>query len=180
MRKFSNYKHFYAAASAVSAVLLLLLLRSLKEKGSMRTETFHKRYLPDQTSIAFSSVEGRLRFSRSLHSGFAEPYFALAEQFRTQDEPAFCGLATLVMCLNAMAIDPGRVWKGVWRWFSEDMLSGCKSLELIKKEGRCDEILQEKQCFLLMKEEEGKEEKKNVAENSHVYVCSHLFILNRN
>jgi glutathione gamma-glutamylcysteinyltransferase len=98
------------------------------------TTTFHKRYLPDQTT-AFSSAEGRLRFVRSLHEGLAEPYFALAEQFRTQDEPAFCGLATLVMCLNAMAIDPGRVWKGVWRWFSEDMLSCCKSLDQVKDEG---------------------------------------------
>ena len=41
-----------------------------------------------------------------------ECYFPLAEQFRTQDEPAFCGLSTLTMVLNALAVDPGRVWKG--------------------------------------------------------------------
>lgn len=41
-----------------------------------------------------------------------ESYFRLAEQFRTQDEPAFCGLSTLTMVLNALAVDPGRVWKG--------------------------------------------------------------------
>lgn len=44
-----------------------------------------------------------------------ESYFRLAEQFRTQDEPAFCGLSTLTMVLNALAVDPGRVWKGTCR-----------------------------------------------------------------
>lgn len=42
-----------------------------------------------------------------------ENYFRLAEQFRTQDEPAFCGLSTLTMVLNSLAVDPGRAWKGV-------------------------------------------------------------------
>ena len=51
-----------------------------------------------------------------------ECYFPLAEQFRTQDEPAFCGLSTLVVLLNTLRIDPGRVWKGVWRWYSESMV----------------------------------------------------------
>ena len=30
--------------------------------------------------------------------------------------------------LNALAVDPGRTWKGVWRWFDEDKLSCCKPL----------------------------------------------------
>jgi len=30
------------------------------------------------------------------------------------DEPAFCGLASLAMVLNALSIDPRRTWK-VWR-----------------------------------------------------------------
>lgn len=29
----------------------------------------------------------------------------------TQDEPAFCGLASLAMTLNALSIDPRRTWK---------------------------------------------------------------------
>lgn len=41
-----------------------------------------------------------------------ECYFKLAAQFRTQDEPAFCGLTTLVIALNALEVDPGEVWKG--------------------------------------------------------------------
>lgn len=39
----------------------------------------------------------------------------------TQDEPAFCGLASLAMVLNALAIDPRRTWKGAWRWFHEQV-----------------------------------------------------------
>lgn len=41
-----------------------------------------------------------------------ESYFRLAEQFRTQDDPSFCGLSSLTMVLNALAVDPGRTWKG--------------------------------------------------------------------
>jgi hypothetical protein len=48
---------------------------------------------------------------------------------------SFCGLATLTMALNALAIDPGRVWKGVWRWFDESLLDCCKNLDLVKSEG---------------------------------------------
>jgi len=64
-----------------------------------------------------------------------ENYFLLAAQYRTQSEPAFCGLGTLTMALNALSIDPGRVWKGPWRWFSEEMLDCCTSLETVKKQG---------------------------------------------
>lgn len=37
----------------------------------------------------------------------------------TQDEPAFCGLASVAMVLNALAVDPRRIWKGPWRYFHE-------------------------------------------------------------
>jgi glutathione gamma-glutamylcysteinyltransferase len=42
-------------------------------------------------------------------------FWKLIEQFTTQAEPAFCGLSTLVIVLNALSIDPRRVWKGPWR-----------------------------------------------------------------
>lgn len=35
---------------------------------------------------------------------------------RSQDEPAYCGLASLAMTLNTLNIDPRRTWKGPWRW----------------------------------------------------------------
>eukprot|EP00939_MAST-03C_sp_MAST-3C-sp1_P002484 g2484.t1 len=62
-------------------------------------------------------------------------HFKLMEQFRTQDEPAYCGLGTLTMVLNALAVDPKRPWKGVWRWYSESMLDCCVPLEEVRKKG---------------------------------------------
>ena len=131
--------------------------------------SYHRRHLPEQTCVSFSSAQGVIIFKRALRANTMGPYFALAEQFTTQAEPAYCGLATLVMVLNAMAIDPKRcvfrllrtneknrtgteltcvllslslplcltwrVWKGVWRWFSEELLSCCKDIEEVKKEG---------------------------------------------
>lgn len=46
-------------------------------------------------------------------------------------EPAYCGLGTLAMVLNALAIDPQRIWKGPWRWFSEELLDCCSPLEVL-------------------------------------------------
>jgi hypothetical protein len=68
---------------------------------------FYRRPLPD-SCIDFSSRQGKDIFAEALAAGNMECYFRLASQFRTQDEPAFCGLSTLVMVLNALAIDPGR------------------------------------------------------------------------
>jgi len=34
-----------------------------------------------------------------------------------------------------MNVDPGVAWKGPWRWYSEEMLRCCESLELVKKRG---------------------------------------------
>jgi glutathione gamma-glutamylcysteinyltransferase len=96
--------------------------------------SFYRRPLPEP-GISFASTEGRRLFQEALASGHMEVYFRLAEQFLTQEEPAFCGLSTLTMVLNALAVDPGRVWKGPWRWVHESMLDCCRPLELVKKEG---------------------------------------------
>jgi len=62
-------------------------------------------------------------------------YFPLSEHFRTQNEPAYCGLTSLTIILNALGVDPGRVWKGPWRWFHEDMLNCCTPLDTVKEHG---------------------------------------------
>jgi len=62
-------------------------------------------------------------------------FFSLIEQYRTQDEPAYCGLASVAMVLNSLAIDPRRVWKGSWRIFHEQMLDCCIPLETVQREG---------------------------------------------
>lgn len=97
-------------------------------------QTFHRRSLPTD-AIAFSSPEGRGVFSEALTSAGLNGYFPLAEQFHTQSDPSFCGLGSLVMALNALSVDPGRRWKGPWRWFAEDMLDCCAPLADIRKRG---------------------------------------------
>eukprot|EP00752_Nemacystus_decipiens_P001863 g1795.t1 len=99
-----------------------------------KKRTFYRRTLKPPC-VAFSSDEGRQLFREALFEGTMESYFRLAEQFRTQDEPAFCGLSTLTMVLNALAVDPGRVWKGAWRWYHESMLDCCAPLEVVKAKG---------------------------------------------
>lgn len=97
-------------------------------------ETLYRRPLPADT-IAFSSVEGRRLFAEALSSGGLDGYFPLAEQFHTQSEPAYCGLGSLVVALNALAIDPGRLWKGPWRWFGEELLDCCVPLAEVRERG---------------------------------------------
>lgn len=96
------------------------------------TTTHYKRPLPD-AAIAFSSCEGRQLFAEAMEGGGMAGYFPLAEQFHTQSEPSYCGLGSLVMALNALAIDPERQWKGAWRWFADDMLDCCLPLATIRE-----------------------------------------------
>jgi glutathione gamma-glutamylcysteinyltransferase len=92
------------------------------------------RSLP--TSLAaLDSADGRALFQRALVAGTLEGYFKLAQQFHTQADPAFCGLGSLVCALNALGIDPRRRWKGPWRWFSEELLDCCKSLDEVRRSG---------------------------------------------
>jgi glutathione gamma-glutamylcysteinyltransferase len=97
-------------------------------------QTLYRRPLPADT-VAFSSAEGRRLFGEALARGGMDGYFPLAEQFHTQSDPAFCGLGSLVVALNALAIDPGRLWKGPWRWFAEDLLDCCVPLERVRERG---------------------------------------------
>lgn len=98
------------------------------------SETLYRRPLPSE-AIAFSSSDGRKVFAEALSAGGLDGYFQLAEQFHTQSDPAFCGLGSLVVALNALGIDPGRLWKGPWRWFSEELLDCCVPLAEVRKRG---------------------------------------------
>eukprot|EP00501_MAST-03F_sp_TOSAG23-6_P000658 GSMAST32.ASY1.ANO1.683.1 assembled CDS len=64
-----------------------------------------------------------------------ECYWSLSIHFHTQADPAFCGLGALVTVLNALAVDPMKQWKGVWRFYDETMLDCCRPLKEIKKKG---------------------------------------------
>jgi len=95
---------------------------------------YYQRVLP-AAQVPFASEEGRRMFREALLAGTMESYFFLAEQFRTQDEPTFCGLTTLAMVLNSLHIDPMRTWKGAWRWFNEQNLACCTGPERVRAEG---------------------------------------------
>jgi glutathione gamma-glutamylcysteinyltransferase len=90
--------------------------------------SFYRRTLPDDL-VDFSSPVGKQMLRRSLDAGTAEAFFRLIANLHTQGEPSWCGLGTLVTVLNALQIDPGRTWKGDWRWFGEELLDCCTSLE---------------------------------------------------
>lgn len=90
-------------------------MKSLKKpehanKVDVSVRQFYRRMLPD-TCISFCSKQGQEIFKEALASGHMQCYFKLAAQFRTQDEPAYCGLSTLVMVLNSLEVDPG-IMKG--------------------------------------------------------------------
>ncbi|TKY62338.1 Glutathione gamma-glutamylcysteinyltransferase 3 [Spatholobus suberectus] len=100
----------------------------------MASPGLYRRALPSP-AIEFASREGKKLFGEALERGTMEGFFKLISYYQTQSEPAYCGLATLSVVLNALAIDPGRKWKGPWRWFDESMLDCCEPLAKIKSEG---------------------------------------------
>src|ERR1043166_438466 len=97
-------------------------------------QTLYRRPLPADAT-EFSSAAGRQLFAEALAAVGLDGYFRLAEQFHTQADPSFCGLGSLVVALNALGIDPGRLWKGPWRWFSEELLDCCVPLAEVRKRG---------------------------------------------
>eukprot|EP00162_Nutomonas_longa_P021289 comp4345_c0_seq1/m.2873 comp4345_c0_seq1/g.2873 ORF comp4345_c0_seq1/g.2873 comp4345_c0_seq1/m.2873 type:complete len:274 (-) comp4345_c0_seq1:79-900(-) len=96
--------------------------------------TFYMRPLPSSL-VPFSSSEGRQRLREADNARFAESFYPLIEQFTTQAEPAFCGLSSLVMVLNGFGLDPGKVWKPPWRFYTEEHLNCCLTLEDVKQRG---------------------------------------------
>lgn len=96
-----------------------------------------KRVLPSQL-VAMSSPEGRKMLIEALSAQTAESYWPISEHFQSQSEPAYCGITTLVVVLNAMGVDPNIRWKGGWRFFgSEDVLLDhcCWNKTLIQRKG---------------------------------------------
>jgi glutathione gamma-glutamylcysteinyltransferase len=91
------------------------------ERDARPRPSFYKRPLP-ASCTAFHSPEGKALFKTALLEGFLECYFTLASSLETQSEPAYCALATLSVCLNALEVDPMRHWKSAWRIYSQEML----------------------------------------------------------
>ncbi|ORY50990.1 Phytochelatin-domain-containing protein [Rhizoclosmatium globosum] len=88
-----------------------------------------------QILTSFNSTDGKKLFKESLARGTAESFLHLSGNLAHQSEPAFCGLGSLAIVLNALEIDPNRPWKGAWRWYDETLLDCCSPLETIKSKG---------------------------------------------
>lgn len=67
-------------------------------------------FLADLTTLM--ALELQKLFLEAIQKGTMENFYRLISYFQTQSEPAYCGLASLSMVLNALSIDPGRKWKG--------------------------------------------------------------------
>ena len=78
------------------------------QPGDANYGRFHRRPLP-ASCLDMSGAPAQALFAAAFSAGFAKAFFPLVSQFRTQDEPSYCGISTLVMCLNALAVDPGQV-----------------------------------------------------------------------
>ena len=108
-------------------------------------KTLFSQALLDGTMQGFFKLIEQFRYADNTFTNVGvvlAPYwltalqnYAYAMLYRTQDEPAFCGLASLAMVLNALAIDPRRAWKGPWRWFHEQMLDCCQPLSQVIETG---------------------------------------------
>jgi hypothetical protein len=101
------------------------------------TYSVHKRVLPASLT-PLSSTDGRRYLLEALTGNTGESYWALTEQFVSQMDPAFCGVTTLVMCLNAFNIDPQVRWRGGWRWYGNEEVvleRCCLSIERIRRVG---------------------------------------------
>eukprot|EP00521_Asterionellopsis_glacialis_P011574 CAMPEP_0195306766 /NCGR_PEP_ID=MMETSP0707-20130614/37367_1 /TAXON_ID=33640 /ORGANISM="Asterionellopsis glacialis, Strain CCMP134" /LENGTH=537 /DNA_ID=CAMNT_0040370993 /DNA_START=87 /DNA_END=1700 /DNA_ORIENTATION=- len=84
--------------------------------------TFHKRVLPPSCTALGASPQGRRRLLEALSNNTAESYWALSEHFTNQSDPAFCGVTTLLVVLNAMCVDPHVRWRHGWRWYGDEEL----------------------------------------------------------
>lgn len=99
--------------------------------------SFYGFKLPEDL-LDYRSHESKKRLIRCMSEGTALPFLALSSCYKPQSHPAYCGFSTLVMVLNALRVDPKRLWKTPWRWFTEELLEKSvelAELELIKKRG---------------------------------------------
>ena len=99
--------------------------------------SFKRRILPTNL-LAFNSEEGKSRFLHSMQTKNAEAYIPLSQQFLSQMDPAYCGVSTLILVLNALAIDPNVRWRGGWRWYGDESMlleRCCLEEERVRREG---------------------------------------------
>ncbi|KER29353.1 hypothetical protein T265_13386, partial [Opisthorchis viverrini] len=141
------YPRWHTGFSVVKSLFrtVFTALTATVPKTTLVATEFYRQPLP-RTCVAFASDQGKRIFREALSAGHMEAYFPLAEQLCTQAEPAYCGLATLVMVLNAFEMDPGRIWKGPWRWYHESMLDCCIPSDVLSQGITLDKFVEIARC----------------------------------
>lgn len=117
-----------------TAISPLSTSTTASESTSTVPKSMFRRKLPPP-SVELSSEEGTKIFAEAMADGTAQGFFPLIEMLHTQQEPAYCGLATLVTVLNACSVDPRRAWRGPWRFYSEELLDCCVPLDEVREKG---------------------------------------------
>lgn len=95
--------------------------------------SFYKRSEP-KLGINFLSNRSKTMLKDTIEQKTSGPFFPLIDQFITQNDPSYCGISNMVILLNALKVDPGRKWKGIWRWYYEENIKCCDT-EKIKDYG---------------------------------------------
>ena len=87
----------------------------------LKNVSVYKRIMP-KIGIHFSSSKSQTLLKESMAQGCANSYFFLADQFQTQGDPTYCGPTTMVCVFNSLNVDPKKKWKGIWRWYWEEVI----------------------------------------------------------
>jgi Phytochelatin synthase len=87
--------------------------------------------LPDNLT-GFSTHDGEVYFAESEAR---EAYFPLASNFLTQETPAYCGVASIVMVLNALSVPAPAVPEyGPYRTFTQDNVLSERTEAILPRE----------------------------------------------
>lgn len=90
-----------------------------------------RRLLDTSVTTPLSSPPGIERLQQSLTANTAASYIPLTQHATNQSEPAYCGLTTACIVLNALECDTVYRWNGGWRyWHDESVLfAACPCLD---------------------------------------------------
>ena len=108
-------------------------MTNTQQMEKLKNVSVYKRIMP-KLGIHFSSRKSQELLKESIGEGCASSYFSLADQFQTQADPTFCGPTTMACVFNSLNVDPRRRWKGIWRWYLEEMIK-CMDIEKVKDFG---------------------------------------------
>ncbi|KAJ9452326.1 Glutathione gamma-glutamylcysteinyltransferase 1 [Diplonema papillatum] len=133
LKLFPQKRHMHASIAAPMSVLAEPRHHHHHHMGlQLEAETAEDdEGVQEDTVVSFASQQGRMMFTEALAEGYHESYFKLSEQFHAENSSYGTAVVSLAMILNALHVDPAHsesvvespVWKGIWRWFSAEMLT---------------------------------------------------------